>query len=84
MLFNLALKYVVRKLPADANGTLEYKVNQVVGYADDIRLLGRSARAVNEVYEELKVTAEKIGLNINETKPEWYYRHACRVEGLNN
>jgi hypothetical protein len=68
MLFNLALEYVIRKLPADANRTVEYKVNQVVGYADDVCLLGRSARSVNEVYEELKITAEKIGLNININK----------------
>jgi hypothetical protein len=68
MLFNLALEYVIRKLPVDANGTLEYKMNQVVGYADDICLLGRSARSVNEVYEELKVTAENTGLNTNENK----------------
>jgi sorting nexin-29 len=68
VLFNLALGYVIRKLPADANGTLEYKMNQVVGYADDICLLGRSARSVNEVYEELKVIAKKIGLNINVNK----------------
>jgi hypothetical protein len=68
MLFNLALECVIRKLPADANGTLEYKINQVVGYADDICLLGRSARSVNEVYEALKATAEKIGLNINVNK----------------
>jgi hypothetical protein len=25
-----------QKLPVDTNGTLEYKMNQVVGYADDI------------------------------------------------
>jgi hypothetical protein len=68
VLFNLAMQYVIRKLPADANGTLEYKMNQVVGYSDDICLLGRSARAVNEVYKELKITAEKIGLNINVNK----------------
>jgi hypothetical protein len=43
-------------------------VNQVVGYSDDICLLGRSARSVNEVYEELKITAEEIGLNINVNK----------------
>jgi hypothetical protein len=62
------VEYVIRKLPADSNGTLEYKMNQVVGYADDICLLGKSARSVKEVYEEMKVTAEKIGLNINVNK----------------
>jgi hypothetical protein len=36
VLFNLALEYVIRKLPADTKGTLEYKMNQVVGYADDM------------------------------------------------
>jgi hypothetical protein len=68
MLFNLALEYVIRQLPADANGTLEYRINQLVGYADDICLLGRSARSVNEVYEGMKITAKKIGLNINVSK----------------
>jgi hypothetical protein len=68
VLFNLALEYVIRKLPADANRTLEYKMNKVVGYTDDICLLGRSARSVNEVYEELKITEEKNGLNINVNK----------------
>jgi hypothetical protein len=68
VLFSLALEFVIRKLPADANGTLEYKMNQVVGYADDICLLGRSARSVNEVYEEMKITTEKIGFNINVNK----------------
>jgi anti-sigma-K factor RskA len=84
VLFNLALEYVIGKLPADANRTLEYKMNQVVGYADDICLLGRSARSVNEVYKELKITAEKIGLNINVNKPKQYYRHVRRVERLSN
>jgi hypothetical protein len=50
---------VIRKLPAGTNGTVEYKMNQVVGY-----LIGKSASSVN-VYEELKVTVVKIGLNIN-------------------
>jgi hypothetical protein len=45
---------VIRKLPADTNETPEHNMNQMVGYADDICLLGKSARAVNEVYEELK------------------------------
>jgi hypothetical protein len=59
---------VIRKLPADTNETLDYKMNKLMGYADDICLLGRSARAVNEVYEGLKVSAEKTGLNINVNK----------------
>jgi hypothetical protein len=75
---------VIRKLPADTNKTLEYKTHQLVGYANDIRLLRRSTRSVNEVYEALKVTAEKTGLNINVNKIKLYYRHVRRVEGLNN
>ena len=35
-LFNLALEYIIRKLPIDRNSTLEHKVVQIVGYADDI------------------------------------------------
>jgi hypothetical protein len=35
MLFNLALEYVIRKLPVGANGTLELKMDEIVGYADE-------------------------------------------------
>jgi hypothetical protein len=58
-------------------------MNQVVGYADNVYLLGKSASSVN-VYEELKLTVVKIGLNINIKKPKLYYRHVHIVGGLSS
>jgi hypothetical protein len=68
MLFNLALEYAIRKLPVDANGTLEFKMRQIVGYADDMCLLGRSLRSVKDMYQDLRINADEVELKINVSK----------------
>jgi hypothetical protein len=60
MLFNLAVEYLIRKLPVDANGTLEFKMGQIVGYADDICLLERSLRSMKDMYQDLRINADEI------------------------
>jgi hypothetical protein len=55
------LEYVIRKLPVDANGTLEFKMGQIVGYADDICLLRRSLRSVKDTYQDLRINADEVG-----------------------
>jgi hypothetical protein len=54
-IFNLAVEYVIRKLPVDANGSLKFKMGQIVGYPDDICLLGRSLRSVKDMYQDLRI-----------------------------
>jgi hypothetical protein len=46
---------------------------QLVGYADDINIMGRMKRAVSEVCKELKGTAKEIGLNISVKKTKALY-----------
>jgi hypothetical protein len=41
---------------------------QLIGYADDINIMGRTKRAISEVYGELKERAKELGLNINVEK----------------
>lgn len=67
-LFNIALEYVIRKLSVQGNTTLENKMVQLVGYADDINIMARSNARAKETYQELRDAAEGIGLQINTEK----------------
>jgi len=67
-LFNISLEYVMRQLSVEVNSTTLYKSVQLVGYADDVNIIGRTKRAVTEVYEEPKERAKGIGLNIRAEK----------------
>jgi beta-xylosidase len=64
--FGLLLEYVIRKLQIDTRHTLEYKSMQ--GYADDINLMGRSLRSVEEISEALEMEGKEVGLKINKQK----------------
>jgi len=41
---------------------------QLIGYADDINIMGRTKRAISDVYGELKERAKEVGLIINVDK----------------
>jgi len=41
---------------------------QLIGYADDISIVGRTKRAISDVYGELKERAKEVGLIINVDK----------------
>jgi hypothetical protein len=49
---------------------LHYKLIQIVGYADDISIMGRMKEAMKQTCEESKRAAKEVGLsfNINKTK----------------
>ena len=68
ILFNLALEYMMRKLSTDRNSTLEDKMVQILGYADDINIISRSQGRAKETFQELKGEAEEIRLQVNKTK----------------
>jgi hypothetical protein len=67
-LFNIALEYVIRQLSVQVTSTIFYKSVQLIRYADDINIMGRTQRAISEVYGELKERAKEVGLNINVEK----------------
>jgi len=52
--------------PTFFNIALEY----LIGYADDINIMGRTKSPVSEVYKELQERAKEVGLNstVEETK----------------
>ena len=67
-LFNIALEYVIRKLSVQTTSTVFHKSVQLIGYADDINIMGRTKRATSAVYGELKQRANEVGLIINVEK----------------
>ena len=83
-LFSIALEYVIRQLQVQVESTMFYKSVQLIGYADDINIMGRTKRAISEVYGELKERAKEVGLNISveETKAMVQNRRLRRRETL--
>jgi hypothetical protein len=53
LLFDIVLEYAIEKLSVDVNSSLIYKSGQIVGYADDINIMGRSMQTVEKIYREL-------------------------------
>ena len=55
-------------MSAQVKFTIFYKSVQLVGYADDINIMGRMIRPVSEVYEELKERVKGVMVNIRVEK----------------
>jgi hypothetical protein len=67
-LFNIALEYVIRQLSLQVTSTIYHKAAQLIGYADNINVMGGTKRAISEVYGELIERAKEVGLIINVEK----------------
>lgn len=68
LLFNLALEKVVRKVKKDCviEGT-----SRLLGYADDIDIIGENEQKTLEILTHLTEKAQKMGLVINQDKTEY-------------
>jgi Reverse transcriptase (RNA-dependent DNA polymerase) len=63
LLFN-----VVRRAKIQTSGTIFNKQTQLLAYADDIDIIGRSQAAVQEAFLALEREVNKVGLKITESK----------------
>jgi sorting nexin-29 len=72
---NIALEKVIRDSGVERQGTIYYKSVQVLAYADDLDIIGRSERDVKEAFLKLNNEAQKMCLNINKEKK--IYRDNC-------
>lgn len=71
MLFNIALEKAIRDSGINTSGTIYHKSVQVLAYADDIDIIGRSSEDVKNSFILLERAAKKMGLSINETKTKY-------------
>ncbi|GFV49696.1 reverse transcriptase domain-containing protein [Trichonephila clavipes] len=71
LLFNLVLEICIRDSGLDRNGTVWNRSLQLLAYADDIDIIGRSEKAVKEAFQALEISATNMGLTINEDKTKF-------------
>jgi hypothetical protein len=70
-LFNVVLVVIVRRVNLQTAGTIYNKKTQLLAYANDIDIVGRSQSAVQNAYLALEGEAAKVGLKINEQKTKY-------------
>jgi Reverse transcriptase (RNA-dependent DNA polymerase) len=71
LIFNIVLKPIVRRAKLQTNGTVFNKQTQILGYADDIDIIGRNQAAVRELVLSLEREAAKVGVKIDEIKTKY-------------
>ena len=70
-LFNIALEGVFRRANLELSGTIFTRSIQLLGFADDVDIVGRNIRSVTDAYSRLEREANKIGLRVNEEKTKF-------------
>jgi hypothetical protein len=60
MLFNITLEKAVRDAGIEKRGKIYHKSVQVLAYADDIDIIGRTTRAVKETFLKLEKAAQAL------------------------
>lgn len=70
MLFSLALEAVIRKVKVRTDGNIMNRSVQILAYADDLDIIGRS-RGDIERNEELRRESDRFGLRINSDKTKY-------------
>lgn len=68
LLFNIVLEKAIRNTDVDTRGTIFMKSKQLLAYADDVDIVGRSIDAVKDTFTALKSGAAPLGLKVNESK----------------
>jgi hypothetical protein len=71
LLFNIALEKVIRDAAVNIRGTIFYKSVQILAYADDIDIIGRTQSAMTEAFTSLEKAAKDMNLFINKEKTKY-------------
>ena len=68
MLFNFALEYTIGRVQVNQEGLILNGTHQLLVYADDVNILGRSIPTIKKNPEALVVASKKIGPEVNADK----------------
>jgi len=71
LLFNFSLDYAIRRVQVNQNGLILNDTHQLLVYADDVNILGRSVHTVKENAGSLIVANKEIGLDVNADKTKY-------------
>jgi len=65
LLFNFALEYAVWKIQANQDGLILNATHQILVYADNINMLGRSIDTITKNTDTVVVPSKGTGLEVN-------------------
>jgi len=71
ILFNITLEKIIRKANINQHGNIFYKFVQILAYADDIDIICRSLKSLQEVTIALDRAARIMRLEINQAKTKY-------------
>jgi sorting nexin-29 len=71
ILFNIKLEKVIREANINQHGNIFYKSVQILTYADDIDIISRSPKSLQEATTALDRAARRMGLDINQAKTKY-------------
>ena len=71
LLFNIALKYAIRRIQVNQDGLKLNGTHQLLAYADDVNILGGSVHTVKKNAEAIVAATKEIGLAVNAHKTKY-------------
>jgi len=71
ILFHIALEKTIRDANINQRGNIFYKSVQMLAYADDIDIISRSPKSLQEATIALDRSTIRVGLDINQTKTKY-------------
>ena len=83
LLFNIVLEAIVRRTGIETSGTIFRKSVQVLGFADDLDMIARSLRQIEDLYVRLKTESRRVGMEINATKTKYMRGRGSKETNLN-
>ena len=83
LLFNIVLEGVVRRAAIETSGSIFRKSIQILGFADDLDLVGLSFNAMEDAYARLKTEAIRVGLMVNASKTKYMKGRGSKDSSVN-
>jgi hypothetical protein len=80
-LFNFALEYAIKRVQVNQDGLKLNGTHQLLGYADDVNILGGSVHTVKENAEDLVIATMESGLEVNVDKTKYMVMSRDRNAG---
>ena len=71
LLFNFALDYAIRRVQVNQDGLKLNGTHQLLLYAADVNILGRSIHTMKENAKALKVASKETGIEVNVDKTKY-------------
>ncbi|WP_346303773.1 reverse transcriptase family protein [Pantoea sp. Morm] len=68
LLFNMVLHKIISKTKLNHGYTIYTRMVQILAYADDIAIVGRTRASMEEAFLEIEREAKKMGLKVNTSK----------------